>query len=166
MKKFGAIVISALLCIGAAVMLTACAKTMSEKDIAEFKAQVKESTEHAMIINDFMGYMFGVDPDTDSKIIGETSQFNNTVHLLKVNNYLEYADHIQIVENERNEIVKVYEEYKEIVPEEIKSLYDNYIFVTDLAIDPQNPDDELAAFVDAYAEAAEKAEEIYGICNF
>jgi|GEM_PF-3779143 len=162
--KLLAVILAAVLTVAAAAAMTGCsAGGLSAEEEKQLKADIVESTEHAMIINEFMCYMFGVDEDSDPAMFGGTSQFNNTVRLLKLNNYLEYADHIDLVKEERNKIVEKYESARGNVSEELKKMYDNYVEVSDLAFDPQNEDDTLETFVTEYKAAYEKAQEIYGL---
>jgi len=155
-------VLAAVLAAAMVLSLGGCASSgLTDQQQKQLKADIVESTEHAMIINEFMCYMFDVDEGTDPATLGDTSQFNNTVRLLKLNNYLEYADHIDLVKDERNKIVEAYDAAKGNAPEDIKKMYDNYILVTDLAFDPQNDEDTLEAFVTEYKEIYDKAQEIY-----
>lgn len=158
MQKVAALLLAAVMVMSA---VTGCSKGLSEEEQTQLKADIVESTEHAMILNEFIAYMFGVDETGESGLIGGGQQFNTTTELLRVNNYLEYDDHIDIVKNERNDIVEVYEKAGGNVPDDIKKMYDNYIIITDLAFDPANEEDSVEVFVKEYTEAKELAEEIY-----
>lgn len=146
-------------------MMSGCARQLTDTEVAELKASIVESTEHAMILNDFIAYMFGVGDTGETGLIGGGQQFNNTVSLLKLNNYLEYDDHMEIVKNERNDIVEAYEKAGKGVPEDIKKMYENYIIITDLAFDPQNEENSVEAYSKEYENAKALAEEVYSYYN-
>jgi len=162
MKKIAMVILAALLAATMVLAVTGCSSGgLTAEEEKQLKADIAESTEHAMVINDFICYMFGVNEESDPAMYGGTSQFNNTIRLLKLNNYLEYADHIDIVKKERNDIVEKVEGVKGKLPEDIKKMYDDYVKVSDLAFDPQNNDDALDTFVKEYKEVYDKAQEIY-----
>lgn len=145
--------------------MSGCARQLTDTEVTELKASIVESTEHAMILNDFIAYMFGVGDTGETGLIGGGQQFNNTVSLLKLNNYLEYDDHMEIVKNERNDIVEAYEKAGKGVPEDLKKMYDNYIIITDLAFDPQNEENSVEAYSKEYENAKALAEEVYSYYN-
>lgn len=145
--------------------MSGCARQLTDTEVTELKASIVESTEHAMILNDFIAYMFGVGDTGETGLIGGGQQFNNTVSLLKLNNYLEYDDHMEIVKNERNDIVEAYEKAGNGVPEDLKKMYENYIIITDLAFDPQNEENSVEAYSKEYENAKALAEEVYSYYN-
>jgi len=142
-------------------LTSGCGRKLTASEETQLKTDIVESTEHAMILNEFIAYMFGVGETGETGLIGGGQQFNNTVSLLKLNNYLEYDDHMEIVKNERNAIVDVYEKAGGKVSDDLKKMYENYIIITDLAFDPQNEENSVEAYSKEYENAKALAEEIY-----
>ena len=59
MKKLTAVLMAAMLVFG----MTACSRTIPDDEVNALRDQIKESTEHAMILNSFVAYMFGIKED-------------------------------------------------------------------------------------------------------
>ena len=143
--------------------LAACSRTVPQEEVIALRDQIKESTEHSMILNGFVAYMFGIKEDSDEQgLITDGENYNMTVNLLRLNNYLEYEDHINKVKEERNKIVEKMDEWKgKDIPEDLQKMYDEYIIVSDIAIEPANEEDSLKQFAAEYKDALEKSEKIY-----
>ena len=161
MKKITAILMAAILTLS----LAACSRTIPQEEVNALRDQIKESTEHSMILNGFVAYMFGIKEDTDEQgLITDGENYNMTVNLLRLNNYLEYEDHITKVKEERDKIIEKMEEWKgKDIPEDLQKIYDEYIIISDVATEPANEEDSLKQFADEYHAALEKSEEIYDI---
>ena len=143
--------------------LAACSRTVPQEEVIALRDQIKESTEHSMILNGFVAYMFGIKEDSDEQgLITDGENYNMTVNLLRLNNYLEYEDHINKVKEERNKIVEKMDEWKDKdIPEDLQKMYDEYIIVSDIAIEPANEEDSLKQFAAEYQDALKKSEKIY-----
>ncbi len=143
--------------------LAACSRTVPQEEVIALRDQIKESTEHSMILNGFVAYMFGIKEDSDEQgLITDGENYNMTVNLLRLNNYLEYEDHINKVKEERNKIVEKMDEWKgKDIPEDLQKMYDEYIIVSDIAIEPANEEDSLKQFAAEYQDALKKSEKIY-----
>lgn len=143
--------------------LAACSRTVPQEEVIALRDQIKESTEHSMILNGFVAYMFGIKEDSDEQgLITDGENYNMTVNLLRLNNYLEYEDHINKVKEERDKIIEKMDEWKgKDIPEDLQKMYDEYIIVSDIAIEPANEEDSLKQFAAEYKDALEKSEKIY-----
>ena len=161
MKKVTALILAAMLTIS----LAACSSAIPEKEVNELRDQIKESTEHSMILNGFVAYMFGIKEDSDEQgLITDGENYNMTVNLLRLNNYLEYEDHINKVKEERNKITEKMEKWKgRDIPDDLQRIYDNYIIVSDIAIEPANEEDSLKQFAKEYQDSLAKSDEIYDL---
>ncbi len=159
MKKLTALIMAAILVFS----LAACSRTVPQEEVIALRDQIKESTEHSMILNGFVAYMFGIKEDSDEQgLITDGENYNMTVNLLRLNNYLEYEDHINKVKEERNKIVEKMDEWKgKDIPEDLQKMYDEYIIVSDIAIEPANEEDSLKQFAAEYQDALKKSEKIY-----
>lgn len=159
MKKLTAILMAAILVLG----LAACGGKVSDEEVNALRDQIKESTEHAMILNSFVAYMFGIKEDeSDQGLITDGENYNMTVNLLRLNNYLEYEDHINKVKEEKAAIDEKLNEWKgKDIPEELKKLYDEYTAVYDVAIEPANEEDSLKQFSEEYHDCLDKSQKIY-----
>ncbi|MBQ0145680.1 MAG: hypothetical protein KBS51_00950 [Lachnospiraceae bacterium] len=159
MKKLTALIMAAILVFS----LAACSRTVPQEEVIALRDQIKESTEHSMILNGFVAYMFGIKEDSDEQgLITDGENYNMTVNLLRLNNYLEYEDHITKVKEERDKIIEKMEEWKgKDIPKDLQKMYDEYIIVSDIAIEPANEEDSLKQFAAEYKDALEKSEKIY-----
>lgn len=159
MKRLTALILAAVL----ALSMTACNNKIPEEEVNALRDQIKESTEHSMILNGFVAYMFGIKEDeTEQGLITDGENYNMTVNLLRLNNYLEYEDHINKVKDEKAAIDAKLAEWKgKEIPEKLQKLYDEYTAVYDVAIEPANEEDSLKQFSDEYHDCLDKSQKIY-----
>lgn len=159
MKRVIAIIMAAVLTFS----MAACNRTVPEEEVNAVRDQIKESTEHSMILNGFVAYMFGIkEGEDDQGLITDGENFNMTINLLRLKNYLEYEDHITKVKDEKAAIdAKMAEWNGATVPDKLKQLYDEYCVVYDVAIEPANEEDSLKQFADEYHDCLERSEKIY-----
>ncbi len=163
MKKLTAVLMAAILIFS----MTACSRSIPDEEVNALRDQIKESTEHSMILNEFVAYMFGVKEDESGQgLITDGENYNMTVNLLRLNNYLEYEDHINKVKDEKAAIDKKLNEWKgKDIPEDLKKLYDEYTAVYDVAIEPANEEDSLKQFSAEYHDCLDKSKKIYDMAE-
>ena len=159
MKRLIALILAAVL----AFSVAACSNKISDEEVNALRDQIRESTEHSMILNGFVAYMFGVKEDEGEQgLITDGENYNMTVNLLRLNNYLEYEDHIDKVKEEKTAIDAKLAEWKgKKIPDKLQQLYDEYVAVYELAIEPANEEDSLKQFAKEYQDCLKKSEGIY-----
>lgn len=159
MKRITAVVIAVVMML----CMAACNKQIPAEEVNAVRDQIKESTEHCMILNGFVAYMFGIKEDEEEQgLITDGENYNMTVNLLRLNNYLEYEDHITKVKDEKAAIDAKMAEWKgKEIPASLQKLYDEYTVIYDVAIEPANEEDSLKQFADEYHDCLDRSQKLY-----
>lgn len=143
--------------------MAACSSQIPDEEVNAVRDQIKESAEHCMILNDFVAFMFGIKENEEEQgLITDGENYNMTVNLLRLNNYLEYEDHITKVKDEKTAIDAKMAEWKgRKIPDSLQKLYDEYTVIYEVAIEPANEEDSLKQFADEYHDCLDRSQKLY-----